>query len=252
MPTVAAFNVTPVKSTRVQAPDAIELRREGAVGDRRFLFARDDGSRLSGISKGPLLRIVAAWDRDGERLTMTLPDGEVVDGDARPRGEPIEIQLYDRVVTARRVDPVFDRAAAAVDPTLVLFRVDEPEYAGGVHRVSIVSRRSVAEVGSGGGDPDLDGRRLRMLVEIDGVDPFGEDDWSGGRLRLGEAVVRVGDQMPRCAMTTLGPITGEPDFPTLDVLARTRKVGTHLLMGVYGDVERPGVVRVGDPVELLP
>jgi len=30
-----------------------------------------------------------------------------------------------------------------------------------------------------------------------------------------------------------------------------RKVGSELLLGVYGDVEQPGVIRVGDPVEVL-
>ena len=34
-------------------------------------------------------------------------------------------------------------------------------------------------------------------------------------------------------------------------LAEYRKVGTDLLLGVYGDVGRPGVIRIGDPVEVL-
>jgi uncharacterized protein YcbX len=52
-------------------------------------------------------------------------------------------------------------------------------------------------------------------------------------------------------MTTLHPDTGVQDFPTLDVLARTRKVGTDLLLGVYADVERPGVIGLGDEVAPL-
>ena len=44
--TVAGFNLTPVKSTALQHPETIDLRVDGAVGDRRFVFARDDGSRL--------------------------------------------------------------------------------------------------------------------------------------------------------------------------------------------------------------
>src|SRR5437773_7418320 len=39
MPVVEGFNLTPVKSTALSHPDEIDLRREGAVGDRRFLFA---------------------------------------------------------------------------------------------------------------------------------------------------------------------------------------------------------------------
>jgi uncharacterized protein YcbX len=57
--------------------------------------------------------------------------------------------------------------------------------------------------------------------------------------------------MPRCLMTTLDPDTGRRDFDTLDVLAAHRKVGTDLLLGVYGDVVRPGIVGVGDTVSPL-
>ena len=41
------------------------------------------------------------------------------------------------------------------------------------------------------------------------------------------------------------------DFDTLKVLAQHRKVGTELLLGVYGDVEEPGRIAVGDVVELV-
>ena len=75
MPTVVGFNLTPVKSTALHRPDAIDLQVGGAVGDRRFLFARSDGTRLSGISKAPLMPIVASWDRDDERLTLRFPGG---------------------------------------------------------------------------------------------------------------------------------------------------------------------------------
>ena len=252
MATVAGFNLTPVKSTAVVSHTGIELGTEGAAGDRRFLFARLDGSRPSGISKAPLLRIRAHWDPTEEILSLTMADGAVVEGTARSRGEAVAVRLFDRSVPARPVDPAFDEAVASIDRTLRLMRVDEPEYAGGVHRVSIVSRASVAEVGRAGGDERLDARRFRMLVEVGGAGAFAEDGWIGRRVSIGEAVVRVGRAIPRCVMTTLNPVDGVPDFPTLDVLARTRKLGGDLPLGVYADVERSGVVRVGDDVVVLP
>jgi uncharacterized protein YcbX len=251
MPTVASFNLTPVKSTALQQPRTIDLTVAGAAGDRRFLFARADGTRLSGISKAPLMPIVSSWDRDEERLTLRLPDGVEVDGDARPVGPLVDVALYDRSVPARALDTVFEEPMRAIDPTLTLLRVDEPEYAGGVHRVSVISRASVAEIGARGGDPGLDPRRFRMLVEINGLDPYEEDGWQGREVRIGTAVIQLGDRMPRCVMTTLDPDTGRRDFDTLDVLAAHRKVGTNLLLGVYGDVVRPGIVGVGDEVSPL-
>jgi uncharacterized protein YcbX len=251
--TVARFNVTPVKSTALHHPDSIELRRDGAVGDRRFLFARSDGTRLRGISKAPLMPIVSTWSMADERLTMRLPDGSSVEGSALPVGESRNIKLFDRTVPARAIDPVFTEAVRHVvdDETLSVFRVDEPEFAGGGHRASIISLASVADVGSRGGDVLLDPRRFRMLIELDGVEAYGEDAWRGRRLRLGDAVIHLGPRIHRCVMTNLAPDTGENDFDTLTVLAQHRKVGTELLLGVYGDVERPGRIEVGDAAELV-
>jgi uncharacterized protein YcbX len=251
--TVARFNVTPVKSTALHHPESIDLRREGAVGDRRFLFARADGTRLRGISKAPLMPIVSTWSVAEERLTMRFPDGSSSEGSALPVGERIDIKLFDRMVPARAIDPVFTDAVRRVvdDGTLSVFRVEEPEFAGGGHRASIISLASVADVGSRGGDVGLDPRRFRMLIELDGVEAYEEDSWRDRRLRIGGAVLRLGRRVHRCVMTNLAPDTGENDFDTLTVLAQHRKVDTELLLGVYGDVERPGRIEVGDAAELV-
>jgi uncharacterized protein YcbX len=251
--TVARFNVTPVKSTALHHPDSIDLRRDGAVGDRRFLFARFDGTRLSGISKAPLMPIVSTWTLADERLTMRFPDGSWAEGSALPVGEPVDIKLFDRTVPARTIDPLFTDAIRRVvaDDTLSVFRVDEPEFAGGGHRASIISLASIADVGSRGGDARLDPRRFRMLIELDGVEAYGEDGWRGRGLRVGDVVLRLGQRIHRCVMTNLAPDSGENDFDTLKVLAQHRKVGTELLLGVYGDVERPGRIEVGDAAELI-
>jgi uncharacterized protein YcbX len=251
--TVARFNVTPVKSTALHHPDAIDLLREGAVGDRRFLFARSDGTRLRGISKAPLMPIVSTWSVADEWLTMRFPGGSSAEGSALPVGERLDIKLFDRTVPARGIDPVFTEAVrhVVVDQTLSVFRVEEPEFAGGGHRASIISLASIADVGSRGGDIRLDPRRFRMLVELDGMEAYAEDGWRGRRLRVGGAVLRLGERIHRCVMTNLAPDTGENDFDTLTVLAQHRKVGTELLLGVYGDVERPGRIEVGDVAELI-
>ena len=163
------------------------------------------------------------------------------------------VALFDRSVPARIVTGPFTDAirAHADDDTLFLARVLEPEYAGGKHRASIISRASVADVGEHTGDAGLDPRRFRMLIEVDGVEPYGEDAWQGRRVRFGSVVIRLGDRMPRCVMTTLDPDTGVQNAPVLDALAEHRKVGTDLLLGVYGDVEQPGAIAVGDDVVIL-
>ena len=57
----------------------------------------------------------------------------------------------------------------------------------------------------------------------------------------------------RCAVTTHDPDTGVRDLDTLRILARYRPPdsGEPLPIGVWGGVEQPGIVRVGDAVEAL-
>lgn len=252
VPTIARFNVAPVKSTALLHPDEIALRRGGVDEDRRFLFVDSDGRRVTGAAKSALLGIRSTFDARTDRLALDLPDGTRVEGDAAPTGARTRVALFDRDVDVRRVDGPFSEAVSRhVGLALGLVRVEPPERGGGAHPVSIVSSASVAELGRRAGREAPDARRFRMLVEVDGCAPHEEDAWSGRRVRLGDAVVRVRNGVPRCVVTTMHPDTGVKDFPTLDVLATYRRVDGDLLFGDYGDVEEPGVVRVGDPVDLL-
>ena len=119
--------------------------------------------------------------------------------------------------------------------------------------VSIVSDESVDELARQAGVDDADARRFRMLVGVSGGEPHVEDTWIGHDVRIGDAVVRVHEQVARCAITTKNPDTGERDLDTLRVIKAYR--GTRgrkqLDFGVYGEVVTPGRVRVGDPIEPL-
>jgi uncharacterized protein YcbX len=93
-----------------------------------------------------------------------------------------------------------------------------------------------------------------MLVEVDGCErPHEEDEWIGTRVRIGDAVVRVAQPIPRCAVTTQDPGSGIRDFRTLHVIKDYRGIrgGKYLDFGVGAEVLEPGVVRVGAAVEPL-
>ena len=252
VPTVARFNLTPVKSTGLHHPEEVFLGERGVDVDRRFLFLGPDGRRLSDVAKAPLLGIRARYDQESERLSLEFPDGTWCEGDAAALGDLVLVALFDREVKARPVLGPFSEASSAyAGRDVALARVEAPESADGSHRTSLVSVASVEDLARRGGRSAVDARRFRMLVEVDGCEPYQEDRWSGRRIGLGDAVVRVGPSIPRCVVTTLNPDSGERDFPTLAVLANYRKHEDGLMFGVYGDVERPGTVRVGDPIELV-
>jgi uncharacterized protein YcbX len=122
-------------------------------------------------------------------------------------------------------------------------------YRGG--NVSLISRGSLEKLRqeAGAGAP-VDGRRFRMLFEIDGVDPHEEDEWLGTQVRVGDATIVLNGDVGRCVVTSHDPDTGVTDLDTLGTLAAYRREGRNepLPFGVYGAVVVPGRVRVGDAV----
>ena len=254
MPAIARFNVTPVKGTRLLHPEQVELTAAGIPGNRRFFLVDEEGDLYSGSDFGPLVRVRAS--AQDERLVCAFPDGTTVEAEP-DRGEPLVVDFYGRPVPARVVGGGFAEAFSAfVGRPLRLVRAEADGDGPDVRRLSLVSLASVRELaGRGGHKGDLDPGRFRINVEIDGCAPFEEDSWDGRRVRLGEAVVRLYGQIPRCDVTTQSPETGEKDFETLKVIAGFRPLmerdgagGRGIPFGMYAEVEEPGAAAVGDPV----
>ena len=91
-----------------------------------------------------------------------------------------------------------------------------------------------------------------MLFEVDGLEALAEEAWGGRRVRVGEATLLVGDPTPRCAVPSASPDTGCRDLDVLRELRETRgPIDGESCLGVYAEVLEPGIVRVGDEVEVL-
>src|SRR5262249_44475678 len=99
----------------------------------------------------------------------------------------------------------------------------------------------------------IDPRRFRMLFGVAGVPAHAEDEWIGRPVRIGEATVVPLGNIGRCAVTSLHPENAASDLDTLGALAVYRdKVDSteRLPFGVYGRVDSPGQVAVGDDVRV--
>ena len=251
MPSVARLSTTPVKSLLLHHPEEILLEPFGVATDRRFYLIRDDGRLLAGLHHGPLALVRADWDPGPDRLTLTLPDDEVVEGDV-VLADPVLTDFWGHRVGGRVVRGPWGEALSAFAGRPVrLVKADAPAGGVDVEPVTLVSSESIGELARQAGFDVVDGRRFRMLLEVEGCAPHEEDTWSGRRLRLGEAVVEIGGPVPRCATTTRDPSSGKRDFDALREIAsyRGKREGKKIDFGVYARVVEPGRVRVGDPVE---
>lgn len=253
MRTVARINVTPVKSTALQHPQSVRLDASGPIGDRRLFFVDGSGRRFDGDVDLPLMLIRSALDEDHDRLELRLPGGAVIEGPASADGDPISVTHDGRPVAARLLEGDWTRSLSEhLGRPLQLARLDEPGTLVD-EPVTIVSLASVRELGDRGGRRELDATRFRMTFELDGCQAHEEDTWSGGRIAIGEAELTIGAPIPRCVITTIDAETGKHDFPTLKVIAGYRNLTPNgdVPFGCYARVVRPGIVRLGDPVELV-
>lgn len=242
---VARINVTPVKSLRLHHPSEIDLRLDGARDDRRFLLV-DDGRRLyNGKRDTSLVRASATWAADERRLDVTMPDGSTVAGEPVP-GAATVVEVYGRQVRGRVVvGPWADAFSDLVGRSLTLVERDDGAWATDSRPATLVSRASVGLI-------DGDGRRFRMLLELDGLEPLAEEAWGSRRVRAGEATLLVGVPTPRCAVPSASPDTGRRDRDVLRELIEKRGlVDGEPCLGVYAEVLEPGLVRVGDEVAAL-
>ncbi|HET9757225.1 MAG TPA: MOSC domain-containing protein [Candidatus Limnocylindrales bacterium] len=253
MPRVARFSISPVRSMGLEHPDEIDVTEVGVVEDRRF-FLTDDANRLvDRLIVGPLVRISTHTDAAGTTLWMRFPDGTVLE-DEVGLGEPVETPIHGRTGVGRVViGPWAEAIASFAGRPIRVIRCDRP---GGTRRgnpTSIISDGSLRELARHAGVESVDGRRFRMLIDLEDAEPHEEDTWIGHRIALGDAVLQVTKPDARCAITTQDPSTGTRDLDTLRTLIAYRglREGKHADFGVLADVAQPGRIRVGDPVTVL-
>jgi uncharacterized protein len=249
--TVTALATTPVKGMRVREVDAIELGDRGALGNRVFYVIDARGRMVNGKDFKHLQTVVADYDLSVQGLTLTFPDGTQATGEAG-NGDSVTTSFFGHPKEARAVPgPFNDALSSFFGQPLRLVGATSAVDRGRHGAISVMSQASLRHLAGVGGRDGVDGRRFRMLIEVDGIEAHEEDGWLGHRVRIGSALVRPCGHVGRCVITTRDPDTAEGDFDTLKLLATYRhKIGTTepLAFGVYGEVLEGGPVRVGDPV----
>ncbi len=252
MPTVSAINLAPVKSLDLIGIDRADISSRGIEGDRRFIVLDETGRLVTQRQQGRLTQVTAEYCATDNQLKMTFPDGRVIEGQPKPV-EPTATVLWGRVVEGQLIDGPW--AAALSEFCGVELRLFESNSRGvcfDEYPVSIISQASIDYLtGLTEGSKSFEAERFRPTILLEGCEPHEEDSWLGKGLRIGERLrLRLVARDPRCAITTLDPSTGERDFDTLRLILSYRPSVRAAYFGVYGVVESPGTVAVGDELRL--
>jgi len=263
IPQVAALYRYPVKGMTPEPVEQLRVGGDGAVeGDRvlGFLLA-DAGEPPRGewwpktafvvlMNTPGLARFDVRLDSEGRRLAICI--GDAVFGEAELDDEASRQQLANEVtayVVGLPHSPLVGHPERA--PLRLVGDGMTPRYHDrGANHVTIINRASVRALAEALGD-EVDERRFRGNVLVEGLAPFEEQTWQGRRVRIGEAEFAVTTPVIRCVATEADPTLGEWNLPVLKTLVHAF-AQDRPTMGVLAEPRRGGgAMAVGDAIEVV-
>jgi uncharacterized protein YcbX len=274
----------PVKSMGGEVLDEVELEERGLPGDRAWAVRDEVRGGIRGAKKIPALMGLQAryvnppLAKGSSPAEITLPDGSTIStgdpevNDRITRAIDYSVTLWpllpaDALDHYRRGAPahedmekelraMFGRAPDEPLPDLSIFPPELVEFESppgtyfDAFPLLLMTDASLRSMQEKAPDSEFDVRRFRpnfVISDSGSSVPFPETEWCGRRLQIGDAIVQVTVECPRCVMTTHG-FENLPGDPAV-MRALVRESGGNL--GVYAKVEKPGRVCAGDSIVLL-
>ena len=259
------IRIYPIKACGGIEVEQARMEERGFQHDRRWMVTNTDGTHYFDQSDYPRLAIVTPQIHD---------DGLLLQAPGMPSLRvPIHVEpaVSINVRISRSVCeaiPVSKEASEWFQDFLhascqLVFmpettrRAVNPDYAINQDIVSfasgypyhVISEASVALVNDLLDTPvPLD--RFRPNMVISGAPAFAEDTWQ--TIRISQQVFHLVKPCDRCAITTVDQRTGEKTGEEpLRTLARFRTTKQKVLFGQYLLAEEQGLLRVGDPVQIV-
>jgi uncharacterized protein YcbX len=281
---VAEIHRYPVKSMSGERLESVLLGRDGLLGDRSWAARDEVRGGIEGARKLPSLMSCSARYPGpvvaGEPLPV--PVIELPDGDQLAANDPEvakrlskaagrELTLWPRLPSSdeehyRRGAPdhddmleelrsIFGRLPDEPLPDIgkfppeILTSSTVPGTYYDCYPLFLLTRASLESMHSTQPESRFDARRFRPNLLLDSQEKVGfpENEWVGKRLRVGEAVVEIAMECPRCVMTT----HAFADLPKDPKVMRSLVKHNAGNLGVYAVIDTPGIVCTGDAIEIV-
>jgi MOSC domain-containing protein len=217
--TVAEIWRYPVKSMAGERLDSCLITESGLEGDRRWALVDGTPNRAGKpLTVREAEQLLTYRTRlAGDSVQVVTPGGEMRLLDGR--------LVADLAAEMSRPLTLRDSAGLNYDDSPVL----------------VVNLNTVAAFGLSAG-VEVDRRRFRANLYLDGLEPEEELRWLSRRIHAGGAELEVVSRCERCVVITHDPDTTQASPELLRVLTKTSET----CMGVYCRVVRRGMVATGD------
>jgi uncharacterized protein YcbX len=244
----------PVKSMRGEELEEAFLGFAGIYGDRLFAFRREGGNLgfpyLTGRERKEMLLHHPRFRHPEKAVRpLNLAEAEGLGSGTTPLYPELSELVVDVETPAGQVLAVDDPALlrSLGDPTLTLLKSERALT--DCRPVSLFGVGTARHLGEELGTV-VDPRRFRanIYADFESAPGFVEDSFVGRTLRIGsKAALAILQRDHRCMMITLDPDTAEASPDVLRSVARAHEGKA----GVYGAVLVEGMVKRGDPIEIL-
>jgi len=263
-PTLSAVHVFPIKSCAPLPVDEAVVEPRGLAHDRRWVVTDADGRFLTGRQHPRLTLLRAVPERGG--LALSAPGMSSLRLDAPKANGRIEVTVWKNTVDAL---PAPAEADAWIStflgmPARFVFmdeacvRAVDPTYAKPGDEVSfadafpllLISQAALDALNAKLATP-VPMLRFRPNLVVAGTEPHAEDEWK--RIRIGDVEFDLVKPCSRCVFTTVDFMRGgfDPSGEPLRTLITYRRGERGVTFGQNVIARGEGIVRVGDPVEVL-
>jgi len=249
----------PVKSMRGEELDELFVSYAGIYGDRLFAFHSTGAPKgfpfLTGREQRHMIKYRPRF-RNPEKAARPINFDEALK--LSPNINPLSARADDLMVDVETPDgnvlpidssKLIDQLLKGIEEKhdLTLRRSDKAMT--DCSPLSVISLQTVEKLGEESGLV-VDKRRFRANVYLDlhSLGGFAENDFVGKSFRIGaKATAHAVNRDGRCMMITLDPDTAEKSPAVLKAVAQAHEG----MAGIYAAILIEGIIRKGDPVELL-
>ncbi len=236
--TVAQLYFYPVKSMAGIPLQEAHVGLDGILGDRQYAFVHTNQAATNSFP----------WMTARQSSRMLLYQPQLAQMPTPDDQEPaVHVRTPDGSV--REVnDPALCKEIASLNGNpLFLLKSNRGNF--DAQHLSFFSLSSVAALAEEAGAP-IDPRLFRANIYMQPISgrPFDEENWAGHLLQIGEqAMAAVTKRDGRCMIVNLNPESAEQNPAILRTIVQRhdRKAG------VYANIVRRGLIRVGDEIRLV-
>ncbi|MBI1384180.1 MAG: MOSC domain-containing protein [Rhizobiales bacterium] len=249
-PVVAAIERYPVKGLGAQALDEVVLEANSMLPLDRVYAIENGGGRFDALAPRHLPKVnylmlmrnerlatlETSFEEEGHVLTIRRAGRQVARG---ALSTSIGRQLIEQFLAAYLKSDLRG-APRIVSAEGHHFSDCESRW---LHVVNLASVRDLARIAG----REIDPRRFRANLYVDGIPAWQEHAWLDCGMRVGAAHMRIVARTERCEATDVDPSSGARDMSIPRLLERTFG---HTDFGVYVRVAEAGRIAVGDPVSI--